>query len=251
MKYERNNIYNVDSYKAIKEIPDKSIDLIYTDIPYLILSGGSGGSGGSEIAKRIYKNQKIDLKELKDGIDFSIFDEFVRIQPHIYCYIWCSKEQIIDILNYFVKEHNCYFNILCWCKTNPIPMCNGSWLPDIEYCLVFKEAGTPKYNDGYEFKSKWYISGINQKDKILYEHPTIKPLPLVKKHLQHSCTKGMVVLDPFSGSGTTCMACKELGIDYIGFEIDKNYYEKSLERLNGFTQKDIDKKENEIQLHLF
>lgn len=248
MEYERNNIYNVDSYKAIKEIPDKSIDLIYTDIPYLILSGGSGGS---ELAKRIYKNQKIDLKEIKDGIDFSIFDEFVRIQPHIYCYIWCSKEQIIDILNYFVKEHNCYFNILCWCKTNPTPMCNGSWLPDIEYCLVFKEVGTPKYNDGYEFKSKWYVSGINQKDKILYEHPTIKPLPLVKKHLQHSCTKGMVVLDPFSGSGTTCMACKELGIDYIGFEIDKNYYEKSLERLNGYTQKDIDKKENEIQLHLF
>ena len=42
--FEINNIYNVDSYKAIKEIPDKSIDLIYTDIPYLIEGGGSGQS---------------------------------------------------------------------------------------------------------------------------------------------------------------------------------------------------------------
>ena len=54
--FERNKIYNVDTYKAIKEIPDKSIDLIYTDIPYLL--GVCGGSGSSEVAKRIQNKKK-------------------------------------------------------------------------------------------------------------------------------------------------------------------------------------------------
>ena len=67
--FEINNIYNVDSYKAINETPDKSIDLIYTDIPYLI---ESGGSGQSELAKRIKKLQHEDLKEINSGIDYAI-----------------------------------------------------------------------------------------------------------------------------------------------------------------------------------
>ena len=64
--FKVNNIYNVDTYKAIKEIPDKSIDLIYTDIPYLI---ENGGSGQSELSKRIKRIQHNELKEINSGID--------------------------------------------------------------------------------------------------------------------------------------------------------------------------------------
>lgn len=244
--FERNKIYNVDSYKAIKEIPDKSIDLIYTDIPYLF---ESGGSGTSKVAKRIQnKKKELQQADIYNGIDYDLLNEFVRIQPKIYIYIWCSKLQILDIMNFFVKKHNCRFEILTWNKTNPTPQCNGAWLPDIEYCIAFKENGTPKYNDGYENKSKWYISGINKKDKDLYNHPTIKPLELVERHLKHSCKKGMVVFDPFLGSGTTAVACKELGIDYLGFEINKDYYNIACDRLNGITQKDKKEMENKITL---
>ena len=244
--FERNKIYNVDTYKAIKEIPDKSIDLIYTDIPYLY---ETGGSGSSDVAKRIL-NKKKELKQsdIYNGIDYDVLNEFVRIQPKIYIYIWCSKMQILDIMNFFVKEHNCRFEILTWCKTNPTPQCNGVWLPDIEYCLVFKEAGTPRYNDGYENKSKWYISGINKKDKDLYNHPTIKPLELVERHLKHSCKKGMLVFDPFIGSGTTAVACKNLGIDYLGFEINKDFYNIALDRLNSISQREKKEMENRITL---
>ena len=84
MTYERNNIYNVDCYKAIKEIPDKSIDIIYTDIPYKI---ELGGSGSSKISQRIVKLNYGDLANIRDGIDYSILDEFVRIQPSIYIYM--------------------------------------------------------------------------------------------------------------------------------------------------------------------
>lgn len=85
--FERNKIYNVDTYKAIKEIPDKSIDLIYTDIPYLY--DKKGGSETSDVAKRI-QNKKKELKQadIYNGIDYNLLNEFVRIQPKIYIYIY-------------------------------------------------------------------------------------------------------------------------------------------------------------------
>lgn len=84
-KYKPNNIYNVDCYEAIKEIPDKSIDLVYIDIPYLI---EHGGGGHSKLAQRINKINKIDLDSISKGIDYSIFDELVRVMKYIYIYIY-------------------------------------------------------------------------------------------------------------------------------------------------------------------
>ena len=232
MNYEDmlNTITLGDSYELIKYIPDNSIDLVYIDIPYLI---EDGGCSNSELSKRIAKVQKNEIEKIRHGIDYNILEELCRVMKNIYCYIWCSKEQILDISKYFVEEKKCRVNYLVWCKTNPTPMTNNVWLPDIEYCLCFKGEGTPRYNDGYELKNKWYISEKNKKDKERYNHPTIKPLELVKRHILHSTQPKDIVLDCFSGSGTTCVACKELDRQFIGIEIDPEYHKISLDRLNG------------------
>ena len=81
---ETNKIYLGDAYELIKQIPDKSVDLIYTDIPYLIQSGGGGHSA---LSKRIIKTNFVDLKDIRNGIDYSILDEFVRVCKHIYIYM--------------------------------------------------------------------------------------------------------------------------------------------------------------------
>lgn len=145
-------------------------------------------------------------------------------------YIWCSKLQIIDLLNYY-NNKNCNFNILVWCKTNPTPATNNSWLPDIEYCLCIKEKGAPRYNDGYNLKHKYYISPLNVKDKKIYNHPTIKPLEFVKQHILHSTNEGDKVLDCFMGSGTTGVACKQLKRDFIGIELNKEYFDIACKRI--------------------
>ena len=145
--------------------------------------------------------------------------------------------QMVDILNYFVTQKGCRFNLLVWCKTNPVPATNNVWLPDVEYCFCFKEEGTPRYNDGYDLKSKWYVSAINKADKDNYYHPTIKPLELVKRHLKHSSNEGDVILDPFCGSGTTLKACQELNRQYIGMEINEQYYKIAKDRLNNINAK--------------
>ena len=232
MKFEDmiNNIINCDCYEMIKNIPDKSVDLVYIDIPYLF---ADGGSSTSPLSQRIKKLKQQDLASITKGIDYLILNEIIRILKKVNCFIWCSKEQILDIMNFF-KNNDCMFEILTWNKTNPTPMTNNTYLPDIEYCLYFRESGV-KLNDGYELKSKWYISPINKSDKDLYNHPTIKPLELVKRNILHTTQPNDIVLDCFCGSGTTCVACKETGRRYIGMEINKEYYEIAQKRINGIT----------------
>jgi DNA modification methylase len=248
-EYKLNEIYNEDSYEAIKKIPDKSVDCIYVDVPYEYVNGGTSES---ELGDRFAKKRKI-LKEknIYSGFDYKLLDEFIRIMKNINIFIWCSRLQLLDIMNYF-SDKNCNFELLTWNKTNPQPGCNNTWLSDVEYCLYFREVGKVKLNDGYELKSKWYVSPINKKDKDLFTHPTIKPLELVKRHLLHTTQENDIVADFFLGSGTTCVAAKELNRRYIGFEIDKDYYKIAKDRLNGITANgqmsiftDVDKLEQE------
>ena len=228
---EVNKIHLGDSYELIKEIPDKSIDCIYVDIPYLYFQGGEGKS---DLGKRAMAKRKslIDLN-IEKGIDYSIFNELIRINKKINIFVWCSKNQLNDIMNVF-KPFNLNFEILVWCKTNPTPTTNNIWLPDLEYCLYFREKGV-KLNDGYELKSKFFTSPANVEDKNNYAHPTIKPLELVKRHILHSTQPKDIVLDSFSGSGTTCVACQEIDRQFIGIEIDPKYHKVSVDRLNGIT----------------
>ena len=125
--------------------------------------------------------------------------------------------------------------ILCWCKSNPTPLTNNVWLPDIEYCLMFREKGCQLHGD-YESKSKFYLSSINKDDKNLFGHPTIKPLQFVKNHIKNSTKENDIVLDCFIGSGTTAVACKETGRQYLGFEIDQDYFKIAQDRINGITK---------------
>ena len=121
-----------------------------------------------------------------------------------------------------------------WGKTNPTPTCNGKYLSDVEYCLMFREKGT-LIGGTYETKSKYYISTTNTNDKDKFEHPTIKPLEVVKNHIINSSKENDIVLDCFCGSGTTCVAAKETGRKYIGIEIDPEYHKIAVDRLNGIT----------------
>lgn len=234
-----NEILLGDANELIKKVATASVNCIYTDVPYLFTHGGGGHS---KLSQRISSknNELIDAK-IDVGFDYSILNEFVRVMKKVNCFIWCSKLQILDIMNWFVKwgkENNKEINyeILVWCKSNPTPATNNIWLPDLEYCLYFRENGV-KLNDGYENKHKWYMSGLNVFDKENYGHPTCKPTECVRKHLLHACSSADVVLDPFVGSGTTCVVAKELGLNYLGFEINPKFYKIATDRLSGWNQK--------------
>lgn len=85
-EYALNQIYNEDSYLAIKKIKDKSVDCIYIDIPYLYQIGGTS----SKLLGVRLQNLYSEIKDISNGIDFSIFEEMKRIMKKVNIFIWCS-----------------------------------------------------------------------------------------------------------------------------------------------------------------
>lgn len=77
-----------------------------------------------------------------------------------------------------------------------------------------------------------YETPLNQKDKKLYGHPTVKPLEIVKNFIINSSCENDIVLDPYMGSGTTGVACKNLNRNFIGIELDEKYFEIAKKRIN-------------------
>lgn len=214
-----------DAYQLIKEVPDHSVDLIMTDPPYAYESL----QGGGIMTKRKY-NQELMDSGLQNGFSMTILDDFVRVLKKINCYIWCNKNQIYDYVSYFVKKLHCNWEIIVWAKTNPIPFTGGHYLVDKEYCLYFWEKGVP-LDISYKTGKTVFMTHTNKEDKKKYGHPTIKPSNIIEVLVRNSCPSGGVTLDPFSGTGTTSVACKRLGIHYVAFEINETFYEVSCERL--------------------
>ena len=100
----------------------------------------------------------------------------------------------------------------------------------------------------YEAAKTVYYQPINIKDKTLYEHPTIKPLNIIENLIENSSKENEIILDPFMGSGTTGVACRLHNRNFIGFELDKHYFEIAESRINGTSLK---KEKKYIQGELF
>lgn len=223
---ELNKIYCMDCIEGMKMIPDGSVDLIVTDPPYNI-----GKSGGGDFG---YKNRAYhdEIADFSFGIQNDYLEEMCRVMKKINIYIWCNKEQFRQYIDFFCDK-GAMLSLLCWHKTNPIPQCANKWLGDTEYCLHFREHGV-RINGSYHEKRTWFVTNANKKDKEKYGHPTIKPFEIIKNLVSNSSCDGDLVLDPFIGSGTTAVACKQLGRNYIGFEKDDKHFHTAVKRVNEY-----------------
>lgn len=226
-------IINADCMDILKQLPDKCIDLVLTDPPYLIKNTKAGEK--SEFAKSIQgMNDEIKEAGIVDGVSLDFCKEILRIQEKINAYIWCNKEQILDYLNFFVAENKCSYDILCWQKQNAMPTFNNKYLTDKEYCLYFRKGGYCM-PERYEDAKTIFVEPINIIDKKQFGHPTIKPLKIFEKLVKNSTKEGELVLDCFSGSGTTAVACHNLNRRFICIEKDPDYWAASVKRLEDAT----------------
>lgn len=220
-----------DCLEVLKNIPSASIDLIVTDPPYLIENTKAGGK--SKLAKSIQvMNNEIKENNLVSGFNEKILEEMYRVMKNTNIYIWCNHKQIPMYLDFFVKEKGCSFDIIIWNKTNAMPLFNNKYLTDKEYCLYFRKNAYCNPNSYVEAKTVYY-QPINIKDKKLWDHPTIKPLNIIEILIKNSSKENNIILDPFMGSGTTGVACKNLNRNFIGIELDEKYFNIAKERIGG------------------
>lgn len=217
-------LYNDDCLKVLRMIESNSVDLVIVDPPYQFDNAAGGGAFGSA-AKR-YRDE-LKNANIINGFNKEILDELCRVLKKINIYIWCNKSQITDYLNYF---KNCSFNIISWHKTNPVPACSNHYIPDTEYCLFFREKCVNLYGN-YDTLKTYYITPLNIEDKKKYNHPTIKPLNIIKNFVINSSKENDVVLDSFMGSGTTGEAALSLKRNFIGIEIDSEYFNTAKKRI--------------------
>ena len=224
-------LYNEDCLVALKEIPDKSIDLVIIDPPYEKKGNGYYCGGGSFGTKNRDYHNELDDNKLLNGISNLVLDELLRVMKKCNIYIWCNKQQLRQYIDYF-EDKGYNTDLLTWHKTNPVPTCNNKYLSDTEYLLFFRENGVKIYGT-YQTKKKYYVSPTNKEDKQKYNHPTIKPLNIIENLIINSSKENDVVLDCFMGSGTTGVACKNLGRYFIGMEIDEKYFKIAEERINN------------------
>ena len=225
---EYNKIYNMDCIDGIKLLEDNSIDLVVIDPPYKLDLNKVKNT-------TTYTNYANELLELKDGFDLKVLDLLIQKMKKINIYIYCSKRQIQELLEYFTNK-GCNYEVLTWHKQNPSPLTNNIYLPDTEYIIFAREKGVRLYGN-YHTKHKYYISGTNQVDKKKYKHPTIKPMRFIENHIENSSRPGEVVLDCFAGSGTTLVGAINKGRKFIGFEINKEYYEIAEKRIAEAMEK--------------
>ena len=235
---EVNKIYNEDCLVGLKKIPDNSIDLVLIDPPYDICTAG-GKKGNDKLSHDIMKLEKelID-NNLVSSFDIKVLDEIVRVMKGINIYIWCNARQIPMYIKYFNLQLQCKLEVVIWGKTNPIPLFSNKYMNDKEYCLYFRKDGYCKPKS-YEDAKSIYISKANVEDKKKYQHPTIKPLELIRRLIRNSSKENDLVLDCFLGSGTTAVACILANRKYIGFEINKKYFDIANKRILE-TKKDGD-----------
>lgn len=119
-------------------------------------------------------------------------------------------------------------------------------MKDKEFCLFFREKGVRLYGT-YDTKRTYFLTTVNERgtDNKRYGHPTVKPYELVQRLVVNSSKEGETVLDPFMGSGTTGAVCKELGRNFIGMEINKEYFENARKRIEGTSMNSIGARTNE------
>jgi len=209
---ELGNVYNMDCLDGMRMIPDKSIDLVFTDPPYGI---GESAKHNNRRGKNGSTPTDFGCDEWDKSIPSSeFFDEMFRI----------SKNQIIFGGNYFVehlKNSSCW---IVWDKKN-----DGTDFADCELAWTSFKSATRI------FRYLW--NGMIQenmgKNKEKRVHLTQKPIMLATWVLDNYTKKGDSICDPFCGSGTFLKAAQEMGRKYIGFEKLKKYYDISIDRLQS------------------
>ena len=132
-----------DSLETIKKNPDKSIDLIITDPPYEVIT--TGGGSINKVKKLDKSLQDLEDANIANGYDIELFgEEFIRVMKEINIYLWCNKTQIPNYFDFYVNQHKCKFDIICWHKTNAMPTYSNKYLSDTEYLLYFRNGSVFK-----------------------------------------------------------------------------------------------------------
>lgn len=222
-------LYHGDALALMRAMPSESVDMIWTDPPYDVISGGNAsaiarGEWGGHLRPndgKIFKHNDIKPSEY--------MPEFYRVlKPGTHCYVMINNKNLRALLNAANDAGFGFHNLLDWQKNNA--NANRWYMKTKEPVLFFhkkpaKTINFPGSKDSFacdNIRGKW--------------HPTQKPVELMRHHIENSSQPGEIIFDPFSGSGATLVAAQQSGRRWIGCELDTEFYMRSCGFLWGAAQ---------------
>jgi site-specific DNA-methyltransferase (adenine-specific) len=206
----------------MKKLPDESIDLVVTDPPYTMTKRGKScrpnwmpNNMGNNVFLGAIPDAETWMREcfriLKDGTHF---------------YTFCNTNDLRKYLNVAANVGFRLHNVLIMIKNTGMP--NRWYLKNCELILFFRKGKAKPINN--MCSRDWFFVDMPTK-KAGKLHITEKPLNIISTFVTNSTVEGQTVLDPFMGSGTTCIACVNTGRKFIGIELDKGYYDIAKKRI--------------------
>ena len=222
-----------DCLEVMNDIPNKSIDLIVTDPPYLHVKGGQKSK---KFNVGTWNSNSYTMKDMSDFDEKQII-KFLDIADEklkkTNMYIFCSKLQLAYYFKW-IYEHKKKYDLLAWNKQRTVMKTTKCFSNDMEYIIRIYENGVSLnkiwVSDGSKADSSFYTK-IQSYPQPKGQHETMKPVELLKKYILLSSNEGDLILDPFMGSGSTGEACIETNRRFIGIEINKDFYDIASERL--------------------
>ena len=223
-------LINGNCLDTLKNIPNESIDLIVTDPPYPTTSRGNAGNSGGMLQKDINKKGKVFTYNNIDCSEYA--PEFYRLlKDGSHCYVMTNHINLIDMLNTFTDVGFHFIKSLIWNKGNKIM--GQYYMSQYEYILFFRKGKGKKINN-CGTSDILSIPNKKTKDKDGKNiHDTEKPVELMEVLVNNSSQENELVLDPFMGVGSTGIACIKNKRNFIGIEIDENYFNIAKSRLGG------------------
>ena len=253
-------IRNLDCIEGMKALPSNCVDIIIADPPYNLSKSGdwkydnsvslSGMGGTWNITKENWDNMS-----LEDYFQFSLawLSEAKRLlKPTGSMWIFGTYHNI-GIINIVCQMLGIeIINEVIWYKKNAFPNLSGrrltashetilwthsggkkrSYYFDYEYSKTGDFSGDELKAPGKQMRTVWDLSNNKKSEELKYgKHPTQKPVKVLTRMIKLSSRPGDVVLAPFSGAGSECVAAKMTGRHYIGFEIEEGYCTIAEERL--------------------
>ena len=231
LEQNMNSVVLGDCLELLKKLDDNSIDVSFTSPPYYSVGGGHGSNN---------KQKYLEPEKYEDWFRFqtNVIDELLRVTKKYVLYnvqaLHGNKHNVYKLIGHYAERIH---DIVIWYKPNGCPSGTPHKISNkYEFLFVLKPNGVKVV----DVNSEYYTNVIVKKGMNDNEYSDIHRAVMNKQFcdevIYEFTQENDIVLDPFFGTGTTGICCKEQGRRFIGFEINKTYYEVSKKRINGIRR---------------